>query len=234
MVVAVFVALSSRLQPREHCLHYSHGGRESIHSGEFLLITSDESLHCARSGGSAIWTAHAPVEPTGIDMREFMRFLEIANRCHQPAGSRSATARRSHTPRAHGQRSPMPRCPSLWHRTNCGCGRTRSSSSWRHHLDPEGHRALRATSIRNVCVSSIRTKQGFAPKRENLQGVRNDHRSEYREGGQNRAATSLVQYAAAPLSAATRSDPQGLGQCCSGCGSSAERRMERPQLNGLA
>jgi hypothetical protein len=44
MVAMVLVALSSRLQPGEHDLHYSHGGRESIHSGEFFVIMSDESL----------------------------------------------------------------------------------------------------------------------------------------------------------------------------------------------
>jgi hypothetical protein len=36
MVAMVFLALSSRLQPGEHHLHYSHGGGESMHSGEFF------------------------------------------------------------------------------------------------------------------------------------------------------------------------------------------------------
>jgi hypothetical protein len=31
MVAMELLALSSRLQPGEHCLHYSHRGRESIH-----------------------------------------------------------------------------------------------------------------------------------------------------------------------------------------------------------
>jgi hypothetical protein len=35
MVAMVLLALSPRLQPGEHHLHYSHGGRESIHSEEF-------------------------------------------------------------------------------------------------------------------------------------------------------------------------------------------------------
>jgi hypothetical protein len=30
MVAMVVLALSSRLQPGEHQLHYSHGGRESV------------------------------------------------------------------------------------------------------------------------------------------------------------------------------------------------------------
>ena len=36
MVAMVLLALSPRLQPGEHYLHYSHGGRESIHSEEFF------------------------------------------------------------------------------------------------------------------------------------------------------------------------------------------------------
>ena len=36
MVAMVLLALSSRLQPGEHHLHYSHGGRESMHAGEFF------------------------------------------------------------------------------------------------------------------------------------------------------------------------------------------------------
>jgi hypothetical protein len=38
MVAMVLLALSSRLQPGEHDLHYSHGGRKSIHSEQFFAI----------------------------------------------------------------------------------------------------------------------------------------------------------------------------------------------------
>ena len=37
MVAMVLLALSPRLQPGEHCLHYSHGGHGSIHSERILL-----------------------------------------------------------------------------------------------------------------------------------------------------------------------------------------------------
>jgi hypothetical protein len=36
MVALVSLALPSGLQPWEHDPHYSHGGRASIHSGEFF------------------------------------------------------------------------------------------------------------------------------------------------------------------------------------------------------
>jgi hypothetical protein len=48
MVALVLLALSSRLQPGEHYLHYSHGGRESIHSEEFFSIR--EIVHRGRPG----------------------------------------------------------------------------------------------------------------------------------------------------------------------------------------
>jgi hypothetical protein len=38
MVAMVLLALSSRLQPGEHHVHYSHGRRESTHSEEFFSI----------------------------------------------------------------------------------------------------------------------------------------------------------------------------------------------------
>ena len=38
MVAMVLLALSSRLQPGEHYVHYSHGRRESTHSEEFFSI----------------------------------------------------------------------------------------------------------------------------------------------------------------------------------------------------
>jgi hypothetical protein len=48
MVAVVLLTLSSRLQLGEHYLHYSHGGRESIHSEEFFSIR--EIVHRGRPG----------------------------------------------------------------------------------------------------------------------------------------------------------------------------------------
>jgi len=63
MVAIVLLALSSRLQPGERYLHYSHGGRESIHSGEFFptrccpssLREPDVHKFYAANGSHRVW-----------------------------------------------------------------------------------------------------------------------------------------------------------------------------------
>jgi hypothetical protein len=59
MAALVLLALSSRLQPGEHYLHYSHGGRESIHSEEFFSIR--EIVHRGACGVLRGCCAPAPV-----------------------------------------------------------------------------------------------------------------------------------------------------------------------------
>jgi hypothetical protein len=100
MVAMVLLALSSRLQPGEHYPHYSHGGRESIHSEEFFPIR--EIVHSDRPGEHCTLSVGFPKldRPTG--RYRTVTLLKAACRLQFGSHRRMGEARYRRAPRAVG------------------------------------------------------------------------------------------------------------------------------------
>jgi hypothetical protein len=92
MVAHVSLAMSPRLQPGEHDQHYSHGERESTHSGKY-----GRACH-----------APAPLLYSGVPMSAGLAFNRLALPCrgllgHTGSGRRLSTRHRRFAGRPRGE-----------------------------------------------------------------------------------------------------------------------------------